>query len=185
MPSNPVTEEIPKFRRRDGDVVSEGRNNSLIVLGRDRTGDVDSGNGSQKDAGSITLVVGRLSEDLALDDDSATIMLSMKSMPDPLLGTLSDDPKPVAVIRADRILFVPRQELIIKVGDASITISSNGKVLIEGEVSFGTGAVERVVKESFVNTVYPIHTHATPAGPSGPPVGSVPDAVFSSNVRTK
>jgi hypothetical protein len=69
-----VYESIPRFKKRPGDLALEGSNNSLIVLGRDRTGPVvkytidEDGNAkintedfklSRKNAGSIDIVAGR------------------------------------------------------------------------------------------------------------------------------
>lgn len=69
-----VYESVPRFKKRPGDLVLEGSNNSLIVLGRDRNSSVasyiedDSGNlkidfddpkVSRKNAGSIDIVTGR------------------------------------------------------------------------------------------------------------------------------
>lgn len=67
-------EAVPRFRKRPGDIVLEGSNNSLIVLGRDRTGSaasfkIDNVKGKVVDgspagdqltaAGSVDIVVGR------------------------------------------------------------------------------------------------------------------------------
>lgn len=69
-------EPVPRFKKRPGDIALEGSNNSLIVLGTDRTGPVASYNSSRIDqygglvpnttdqdlkgnAGSIDMVVGR------------------------------------------------------------------------------------------------------------------------------
>lgn len=70
-----VYERVPRYRKRPGDVVLEGTNNSLIVLGRDRTGpvadyaqDATLGNVPQQSSddtpalegqGQIDIVVGR------------------------------------------------------------------------------------------------------------------------------
>lgn len=65
-------ERVPRFRKRPGDLVLEGSNNALIVLGTDRAGTIadydDSDTGKvpkfpeddqQKDAGMIDIVAGR------------------------------------------------------------------------------------------------------------------------------
>lgn len=57
-------EAIPRFRKRPGDVVLEGSNNTLIVLGIERSGSIDmpptgAGGLPLLDAGSIDIVVGR------------------------------------------------------------------------------------------------------------------------------
>lgn len=51
-------ESVPRFAKRPGDVVLEGSNNSLIVLGTDRKGPVTKSTG-EFPAGSIDIVVGR------------------------------------------------------------------------------------------------------------------------------
>jgi hypothetical protein len=51
---------VPRFRKRPGDVVLEGTNNSLIVLGTDRVGAIEKKGVEFDDyAGSIDLVAGR------------------------------------------------------------------------------------------------------------------------------
>ena len=53
-------ESVPRFRKRPGDVVLEGSNNSLIVLGTDRTGSISqSASTYAVNAGSVDIVAGR------------------------------------------------------------------------------------------------------------------------------
>lgn len=47
---------VPRFRKRPGDVVLEGTNNSLVVLGTDRPGTIEK---TKFNGGSIDIVVGR------------------------------------------------------------------------------------------------------------------------------
>jgi hypothetical protein len=54
-----VYEAVPRFKKRPGDIALEGSNNTLIVLGRDRTGPVSGSDINKKKAGSIDLVAGR------------------------------------------------------------------------------------------------------------------------------
>jgi len=71
-----VYESVPRFKKRPGDIALEGSNNTLIVLGRDRTGNVANYSStdeeqnflsvdqtdsilSKKNAGSIDIVAGR------------------------------------------------------------------------------------------------------------------------------
>jgi len=78
-----VYESVPRFKKRPGDLAFEGSNNTLIVLGRDRTGsvatyiknqtsnddygevlntssvDLNEANAKKKNAGSIDIVAGR------------------------------------------------------------------------------------------------------------------------------
>jgi len=53
-------ESVPRFRKRPGDVVLEGSNNTLIVLGLERSGSIElPGDQPTHGAGSIDIVVGR------------------------------------------------------------------------------------------------------------------------------
>jgi hypothetical protein len=49
-------ESIPRFRKRPGDIALEGTNNTLIVLGTDRSGSLGK---SKHEAGAIDIVAGR------------------------------------------------------------------------------------------------------------------------------
>ena len=49
-------EAVPRFRKRPGDIVLEGSNNSLIVLGTDRVGPLEP---PANESGTIDIVVGR------------------------------------------------------------------------------------------------------------------------------
>lgn len=49
-------ESVPRFRKRPGDIALEGTNNTLIVLGTDRSGSLGK---SKYEAGSIDIVTGR------------------------------------------------------------------------------------------------------------------------------
>ena len=51
-------ESVPRFKKRPGDIVLEGTNNSLLVLGTDRKGDI-SKTRFHKDSGTIDMVTGR------------------------------------------------------------------------------------------------------------------------------
>jgi len=49
-------EAVPRFKKRPGDIALEGTNNTLIVLGTDRTGPLEK---TKNESGSIDIVVGR------------------------------------------------------------------------------------------------------------------------------
>lgn len=71
----PVNEpDVPRYRRRGGDVVHEGINNAVLVLTRDRHDTTDSGYLFR--AGTIIGSVGRVSEDLNFRDDAASLIIS-------------------------------------------------------------------------------------------------------------
>ena len=59
-----LIEPLPTFNRSPGEKLIEGANNTYIVLGRDRPGEVGSGYNNQTGAGTIDIVVGRMSADI-------------------------------------------------------------------------------------------------------------------------
>ncbi len=194
MSQDMVYEEVPRLLRRTGDTQIAGANNSSILLGRDRLGGVDSGYGSVssdgggKGAGALLLSVGRVSEDPSVMEDRASAYLSAKTDVDAAAGTesIGSVRKAVSgvVLRADCIRISARTDFKVSVGKAFLTIDSSGAVVIEGEVSLGHGAVERIIRGDafarFWNTV----TVPTPMGPSGPPP-PIPEPVFSPRNKVK
>lgn len=54
-----VQEPVPRWKKRPGELVLQGSNNSLIVLGTDRNGPIEDGNEKKADAAAIDIVVGR------------------------------------------------------------------------------------------------------------------------------
>ena len=66
-------EAVPRFRKRPGDVVLEGTNNTLIVLGLERSGSIQMPtNQPMSDAGSIDIVVGRGQSEETLGKEAKT-----------------------------------------------------------------------------------------------------------------
>jgi hypothetical protein len=59
-----LIEPIPNFNKRNSEKVIRGANNTWVVLGRDRPGEVGSGYGNETGAGSIDIVVGRMSSNI-------------------------------------------------------------------------------------------------------------------------
>jgi hypothetical protein len=182
-----VYEDVPHVSRRSGDSLLAGQNNSTIILGRDRVESVDSGYGSLsnnggKDAGAMHLVVGRKSTDPSVLKDSATLYLSSKSDPDEQADTSSVGKvmKSVsaAVMRADCVRIVPREDFKLSVGKSYITMTSDGKVVIDGDVQLGKDASERIIRGEAFAAVWASHVHPTAVGPSGPPQ-PLPQSVFS------
>jgi len=178
-----VYEDVPRVSRREGDNLVAGQNNSTILLGRDRMDGVDSGYGDEKGCGAMHLVVGRKAEDLKVESDAATIYMSAKTDPDAQAGTagvgkFNDEGKSGIVMRADCVRISPRNSFKISVGKAYMTISSDGSIVIDGDVRLGEGAADRMIRGDKFATVWGSHFHPTPAGPSGPPQ-PLPDIVFS------
>lgn len=194
MSRDMVFEEVPQIRRRIGDMVVAGANNSTILLGRDRVGAIDSGYGARGSssggakAGAIHLMAGRVGEDPSISEDAATVYLSAKTDPDANAATDSfgevRKEKSAVIMRADCVRIVPRMDFKLSVGSAYLLMDSSGKVTIEGDVSLGEGAAERIIRgekwSQFWNTV----TVPTPMGPSGPPP-PIPESVFSPRNKVK
>lgn len=194
MSRDMVYEDVPRLIRREGDTLVAGANNSAVLLGRDRSGGVDSGygsidsDGSGKGAGSIHLTVGRSSEDLSVMNDRGTVYLSAKTDPDAVAGTESIGEKRKAVsgivMRADCMRLSSRTDFKVSVGKAYLTLDSSGAVTIEGDVSLGKDAAERIMRGDAFSTFWSTVTVPTPMGPSGPPP-PIPESVFSSRNKVK
>lgn len=194
MSRDMVYEDVPRVSRRTGDSVQAGANNSTLLLGRDRMGSVDSGYGSVgsdgagKGAGAALLVVGRSQEDPDFLDDSASLCLSAKSDPDRAADTASIGSESRAVsaalLRADCVRITPRVDLKLSVGSAYILVESSGRVVIEGDISLGQDAAERLILADQFSRFWATVVIPTPAGPSGPPP-PMPDNVFSKRSRAK
>jgi hypothetical protein len=194
MSRDMVHEDVPRFLRREGDLLVAGANNSTIVLGRDRLGPVDSGYGSidadgaGKGAGAIHMSVGRSAEDPSIADDRATLYASAKTDPDTAAGTESIGQKRTAVsgivMRADCLRLSARTDFKVSVGKAYITVDSSGAVVIEGAVSLGQDAAERIMRGDAFSKFWNTVTVPTPMGPSGPPP-PIPESVFSPRNKVK
>jgi len=196
MSRDMVYEDVPRLDRRTGDSMLANQNNATILLGRDRLDGVDTGYGSLdsstkgRDAGAIHLMAGRRGEDPSFSNDASTAYLSAKSDPDRHAGTESIGSVSTGVsallMRADCVRVVPRTDFKLSVGKAYLIVQSDGKVVIEGDVSLGEGASERILRgDTFVKVVHVPHTHPTAVGMSGPPAQPVPEAVYSPSNKVK
>lgn len=184
MSRDPVYEDVPHVNTRSGDMMLGNQNNSVVLLGRDRVSGVGTGYGTGKGSASIHAVVGRIGNDPVVKDDAATLYLSQKSDPDVQAGTTGVGVqdrigRSTAVLRADCIRIAPRVDLKISAGKAWITISADGTIVIDGEISLGAGATDRVIKGDAFSQFWSTLSIPTPTGPSGPPP-PLPPSVFSS-----
>jgi hypothetical protein len=194
MSRDMVFEDVPRVSRRMGDSVQASANNATLLLGRDRMGSVDSGYGSTdsdgkgKGTGAALLVVGRLAEDPSFLDDRASLYLSAKSDPDAAADTASIGTEARAVsaalLRADCVRITSRTDFKVSVGKAYILIESSGRVVIEGDISLGKEASERLILADQFSQFWNTVTVPTPAGPSGPPP-PLPPGVFSKQSKSK
>lgn len=194
MSRDMVYEEVPQVRRRVGDMVVAGSNNSTIILGRDRVSGIESGYGvlgsSSKgaSAGALHLIVGHADQDPSVLDDAATLYLSAKNDPDVMAATDSigetRTEKSAAIMRADCVRIIPRIDLKLSVGKAYLLMDSSGKVTIEGDVSLGEGAAQSIMRGENWSKFWDSVVIPTPMGPSGPPPPIPPD-VFSTRNKVK
>ncbi len=187
-----VYEDVPPVSRREGDAVFAGQNNATLILGRDRAGSVESGYGSRskdggKGAGALHAIAGRKGSDPSIADDAATLYLSAKSDPDKQAGTSMGEAQQsvsAAVLRADCVRIVPRTDFKLSAGKAYMTLSADGKIVIDGDVQLGEGAAERIIRGDAFKTFWAGHNHPTPSGLSGPPQ-PMPDTLLSPRNKVK
>lgn len=183
MSSGVIREDVPKLNRRAGDSLLANENNSLVLLGRDRIGRVDSGYGNGPGAAALHLIVGRKSSDPSVVDDAATVYLSAKTDPDSVAGTSgqAQTAKSAVIFRADCLRMSARVDLKISVGSAMITIS-DGKIVLDGDISLGQGAADRLLKGdafSLFWSTLAVPVATTPAGMVAGPFPAIPQNVFS------
>lgn len=196
MSRDMVYEDVPRVSRRIGDTVVAGTNNSTIILGRDRLGGVDTGYGSAmgpgqgKAAGAMHLVVGRTGEDPDLDTDAASVYLSQRTDPDAAavtegVGPSTQRDRSAVVFRGDCIRGSARTDIKLSVGRAYILMSSDGRIVVEGDISLGELAAESILKgQSFAAwAAGHFHTSAQPGQPTSPALPSIPSGVFNPRVK--
>lgn len=182
-------EGFPSFKQRVGDALIAGPSNSLIVLGRDRSRDGEPDHSLEPGAGAVSIVAGRATSGLDAEADRASVHICAltdvdRMLPDSSAVTHRGGSAVVAV--ADSVRIRARKGLRIVVGDASVTVGSDGLITIEGDVRIGRDSLQRaVLGETFISD-YLSHDHPVPAGGgiSGPPrpVRS-PDAYLARSCR--
>ncbi len=190
-----VREDVPRLLRRTGDTVLANQNNATLLLGRDRLHGVETGYGSSDasgggvGAGSAHLVVGRTGEDPSPSDDAATIYISAKSDPDTLAGTdligQTSSAASTSFMRADCVRITPRKDIKVSVGKAYLLMQSDGKIIVEGDISLGEGAADRIIKGDSFKPFFGAHVHPTPTGVSGPPTNPMTDDLLSPRNKVK
>lgn len=185
MAKDPVKEDVPRLIRRVGDNMLAGANNATLLLGRDRPGSVESGYGSQPRAGAAHLIVGRKGEDPNPAEDRATFYLSATADPDEIAGTthVGEARRGVsaAITRGDCVRVSARTDFKISVGRAYLTMDQSGAVTVEGDVSLGHGAADRIIRGDAFASFWANHIHPTPVGPSGTPQPMPPSLLSARN----
>lgn len=132
------------------------------------------------------LMVGRRGTDPDVGADAATVYLSQRNDPDETadtvgIGSTMTD-RSAIVCRADCMRFVPRDDFKLVVGQARITVTADGSIVIEGDISLGKGASQRLIRADAFSQFWSTLVIPTPSGPSSPPP-PLPPSVFTT--RTK
>lgn len=157
MPADAVVEDVPFFRRRYGDYVVEGSNNTAIILGTDRAkkgpASVDDGlghvdaDGKGKGTGTIHLVAGRKVSDPDMQKDEAFVYITRKSKVDDNLdlGSIesAENDAPAVIMKSDLVRVVARKSIKIAANDDQkhFMFLSGDKIKIQ----FGDGATVEIV----------------------------------------
>lgn len=187
-----VIEDVPQFTKRISDNVLEGSNNSILILGSDRSSeseaDISSGYGhvnatnNGTNAGSFHAIVGRTSSNPNFMTDSAYMYLSMKTNADEIMSTLSTPSKhaqpsgisSACLMKSDSTRIVSRNDIKLVVGESSITITKDAIILDSKSIRFGANSkMNELERSSLLSRALATHKHPTPAGPSSDPA---PDA---------
>lgn len=189
-----VFEDVPQVSRRIGDTLLAGTNNSMILLGRDRLGSVDTGYGSVRSssagrgAGSVHVTVGRQGSDPSQVDDRASLYLSEMTDPDTAASTeqIGEVRRGVSagLLRGDCLRMTARVDIKVSVGRASITMDQSGQIIVDGDVSLGRDAADRIIRGDAFSQFWNTVTVPTPMGPSGPPP-PIPDEILSARNRVR
>jgi hypothetical protein len=192
MAGSILREDVPSFRSRPGDHTIGGANNTLLVLGRDRHTTADTGHMGPR-SGAIYIVAGREGHDVSHQHDRASVYVSANSDPDDYLGiSVGESRREVSCVnlRADSVRISARRDVKVVVGRASLTMSEDGSIVIEGDIRLGRRAVERVLKGDSFAAYHATHVHPVTVLPggamvAGPTTSPVPASVFSETARTE
>lgn len=165
MPADAIVETVPQLRRRYGDHVVQGSNNTAIILGTDRAkkgpASVDDGlghvkaDGKGKGTGTIHIVAGRQAADPDLSKDDAFIYITRKSKVDDNLDLGSvesaDNDKPAAIVKSDLIRIVGRKSIKVCANDDQkhYLFMSGDKI----KISFGDSATLEIVDKKITVTM--------------------------------
>ncbi len=167
-----ITEDVPPFSPRIGDLQVKGSNNTLIVLGRDRPTNKESG--ESQGAGTIDIVAGRQTpEEMDTVNDKARVYVSARTNVDTTFGTTgigaAAQPSSTVGIIADEIRIKARR---------GMKIVSTADAVIEGaNILVGNNATQKAVLGDLLVSVLgdlitaiKAITVPTAVGPSGIPI---------------
>ena len=105
-----------------------------------------------------------------------------------------------------KLFYTKKKGVVLSLGDAKIQLDTQdggelrvviemgkdqikmqgGKVIVNSSnIELGEGAIEKLIKGNTFLSLFNSHTHATPAGPSAPPVPLMTEAQLSQISKTK
>lgn len=166
-----VAESVQPFRARIGDRIIEGSNNTIIVLGRDRPSDENSG--KQDGAGTIDLVSGRsVAENMDFAKDKSRIYISSLTDVDANLSTAND---PGTAVDATAAVVLKSDEIRIIARNGTKIVVEGGDLHLEGaNIFLGTKATESLLQGNKFNKLWTkilnmlaTHNHPSPV-PNSP-----------------
>lgn len=177
MPADAVVEDVPFLRRRYGDYVIQGSNNTTIIMGTDRAkkgpatvddglGHVDA-SGKGKGTGTIHLIAGRVDKkgDPDHSKDEAFIYITRKSKVDDNLDLggveSAENDAPAVVLKSDLVRVVGRKSIKVCANDDSkhymflsgdkvkINFNDNATIeIVDKKVTIKMGSSEFMMSDS-------------------------------------
>jgi hypothetical protein len=185
-----VIEDVPpRFIRRQGDLVQEGSNKTLLVLGTDRPAGAESGlghsdaDGGGKNTATVHIIAGRKDADPNFKTDSSFIYISQRTNADNnlnlpnLVGGTTTTPAPneaAAIIKSDNIRVVFRDS-----GDVRI-VNEAGSSFIVISKDYIDGYVESDVWLDAGGTKFEVHSdrQRVRLGPLADALADLADRLF-------
>lgn len=155
-----IVEEVPRFKKRIGDQVVQGSNNTILILGTDRAADGPAsiskglgtveGSGKGKGTGTIHAIAGRKGEDPDFKEDKSYMYLTMKSKVDDNLnlGSIEKAYNDMAgaILKSDLVRLVYRKNIKITSEDGKNSIFIDGSIarvkIGDTKITFKTDEVE-------------------------------------------
>ncbi len=143
---------IPVFLRRVSDMLYQGRNAAMIIIGTDRKNTTNSGYGdggqNKPESATIDIVAGYKGKDVDYKKDSTRLYLSECTDPDEYFDIKQGaKPKatPALVGISDQVYFKARKNIKIVNDNFSIIVSEDGNVEItasgNGKLTFGGASI--------------------------------------------
>lgn len=169
-------EPTPTYTARIGDRVIDGSHNSIIILGRDRI--TDTTTGIPQDSGDIRLVAGRTTENVDINTDNSTILITQQTDIDVNTGLdgvgQNKGPSASIAIKSDEIRISARNGMKIIVDDtpdSELYINAPNVIIGDGNSDEEPNVLGDTLVEVMGELIDEIGKIIVPTGvgPSGPP----------------